>query len=35
MGGVTSAPIGWHGHAQSLNVTVPPLAILVLKHAQR
>jgi 1,4-alpha-glucan branching enzyme len=35
MGGLTTAPIGWHGHAQSLNLTVPPLAVLVLKHARR
>ncbi len=35
MGGVTTAPIVWHGHAQSLNLTVPPLAVLVLKHSRR
>jgi len=35
MGGLTTAPIGWHGHAQSLNLTVPPLAVLVLKHSRR
>jgi 1,4-alpha-glucan branching enzyme len=31
MGSVTSAPIGAHGHPQSLNLTLPPLAVLVLK----
>jgi 1,4-alpha-glucan branching enzyme len=35
MGGVSTAPVAWHRHAQSLNVTVPPLAILFLKHGPR
>jgi 1,4-alpha-glucan branching enzyme len=35
MGGVTTAPIGWNGHAQSLNLIVPPLAVLILKHSRR
>ncbi len=35
MGSLTTAPIGWHGHPQSLNLTVPPLAALVLKHSRR
>jgi 1,4-alpha-glucan branching enzyme len=35
LGGLTTAPIGWHGHAQSLNLTVPPLAVLIFKHSRR
>jgi 1,4-alpha-glucan branching enzyme len=30
-GGVPSAPVAWHGHPQSLVVTLPPLAIVVLE----
>lgn len=35
MGSVTTAPIGSHGLAQSLNLVVPPLAVLVLKPSRR
>lgn len=31
IGGVYSEPIESHGHAQSINITLPPLGILVLK----
>ena len=31
LGGLDSRPVRWHGHAQSLNVTLPPLSILVFK----
>jgi 1,4-alpha-glucan branching enzyme len=31
MGSVTTAPIGSHGQSQSLTLTVPPLAVLILK----
>jgi 1,4-alpha-glucan branching enzyme len=30
-GGVTAAPIPWHGHPQSIAVTLPPLAVVVFK----
>jgi 1,4-alpha-glucan branching enzyme len=30
-GGVPSDAVAWHGHAQSVVVTLPPLAIVVLK----
>jgi 1,4-alpha-glucan branching enzyme len=30
-GGVPSAPVAWHGHPQSLMVTLPPLGIVVLE----
>ncbi len=35
MGSVTTAPIGSHGQLQSLNLTLPPLAVLVLKPSRR
>ncbi len=31
LGGVASVPLAWHGHLQSLVVTLPPLGIVVLK----
>ncbi len=31
VGGVNTAPIAWHGHAQSINVTLPPLGMVVFK----
>ena len=31
LGGVRSAPLAWHGHAQSLTLVAPPLAVVVLK----
>jgi 1,4-alpha-glucan branching enzyme len=34
MGSLSTAPIGWHGQPQSLNLTIPPLAILVLKNTR-
>ncbi len=32
MGGVEAEKIPWHGHAYSLNLTVPPLAVILLKN---
>jgi len=32
-GGVEAVPIPWHGRPYSLNLTLPPLAIIVLKRA--
>src|SRR4051794_36567968 len=31
LGGVATAPVLWHGHYQSLNLMLPPLAMLVLR----
>jgi 1,4-alpha-glucan branching enzyme len=31
LGGVHTDPLGWHVHQQSLNLTLPPLGILILK----
>jgi 1,4-alpha-glucan branching enzyme len=31
-GGVDSAPVPWHGHPQSISITLPPLAVVVFKH---
>ncbi len=31
IGGAVAAPVPWHGQAQSLNLTLPPLALIVLK----
>jgi 1,4-alpha-glucan branching enzyme len=31
LGGVTTAPVPWHGHLQSLNLILPPLAMLALR----
>jgi 1,4-alpha-glucan branching enzyme len=33
LGGVTSSPIPFHGRPQSINLTLPPLSMIVLKHA--
>ncbi|MCM8748604.1 1,4-alpha-glucan branching protein GlgB [Thermomicrobiaceae bacterium CFH 74404] len=33
LGGVEAVPIPWHGRPYSLNLTLPPLAIIVLKPA--
>jgi 1,4-alpha-glucan branching enzyme len=35
MGGLRAAPISWHGRAHALNVTLPPLAMVVFKGQQR
>jgi 1,4-alpha-glucan branching enzyme len=32
MGGVNSAPIPMHGRSHSVNLTLPPLAVVVLRH---
>jgi 1,4-alpha-glucan branching enzyme len=31
LGGATTAPVSWNGQAQSLNITLPPLALLAWK----
>ena len=31
LGGVTAAPVAWHGQAYSLNITLPPLGMVVFK----
>jgi len=31
LGGVDAEPRAWHGHAQSISITLPPLAVLVFK----
>jgi len=31
LGGVVAAPVRWHGRAQSINVTLPPLGMVVFK----
>jgi len=31
LGGVDTAPVAWHGRPQSLNLVLPPLAMIVLK----
>ena len=31
IGGVKSAPIAWHGHPQSVNLTLPPLAMVAFR----
>ncbi|MBV8077515.1 MAG: 1,4-alpha-glucan branching protein GlgB [Planctomycetaceae bacterium] len=35
LGGVKTSPISWHGRPQSLNLTLPPLGIIVMKQAGR
>ena len=35
IGGIDTAPVHWHGHPQSLNLTLPPLAMLALKWRPR
>jgi 1,4-alpha-glucan branching enzyme len=32
IGGVDATPVHWHGQSQSLNLTLPPLAMIALKH---
>src|SRR5207302_10344321 len=34
MGGLVAAPVPWHGRSHLLNVTLPPLAMVVLKAAR-
>ncbi len=34
LGGVDTDPVAWHGHPQSLVVTLPPLAVVVFKSAR-
>ena len=31
IGGLSTAPVSWHGHPQSLNVTVPPLGVVAFR----
>ena len=31
LGGVVAAPVPWHGRTQSINVTLPPLAVVVFR----
>jgi 1,4-alpha-glucan branching enzyme len=31
MGGAEATPVSWHGHRHSINVTLPPLAIVAFK----
>jgi 1,4-alpha-glucan branching enzyme len=31
IGGLKTSPVAWHGHHQSLNLTLPPLAMVALK----
>jgi len=33
LGGVRAAPVSWHGRHHSLNITLPPLAVVVFKPA--
>jgi 1,4-alpha-glucan branching enzyme len=33
IGGVHTTPAGWHGHLQSVNLVLPPLALIALKWA--
>jgi 1,4-alpha-glucan branching enzyme len=35
LGGVDATPVAWHGHPQSLVVTLPPLAVVVFKSSAR
>lgn len=35
MGSLAAAPVGWHGQPLSLNLTLPPLAVLILKNTRR
>jgi 1,4-alpha-glucan branching enzyme len=34
MGGVNAAPVSWHGRSYLLNLTLPPLGMIVLKNRQ-
>jgi 1,4-alpha-glucan branching enzyme len=31
LGGVTALPFAWHGHTRSISITLPPLALVILK----
>jgi 1,4-alpha-glucan branching enzyme len=31
LGGVEARPVAWHGHRQSISVTLPPLAMVAFK----
>jgi 1,4-alpha-glucan branching enzyme len=33
LGGVRSAPVAYHGHPQSIVITLPPLAMVLFKAA--
>jgi 1,4-alpha-glucan branching enzyme len=33
LGGLESVPVAWHGHPQSIVMTLPPLAVVYFKHA--
>ena len=35
LGGVTTAPVRWHGQPHSINATLPPLGIVVFKGRAR
>ena len=32
IGRVKTAPVAWHGHPQSLNLTLPPLAMIAFRR---
>jgi 1,4-alpha-glucan branching enzyme len=32
LGGVETSPVPWHGHAQSVNLTLPPLAVIAFRN---
>jgi 1,4-alpha-glucan branching enzyme len=34
LGGVSSAPVEWHGHPQSINITLPPLGIVAFRAGE-
>ena len=34
IGGLATTPVAWHGQPQSLNLTLPPLAMIVLKNTR-
>jgi 1,4-alpha-glucan branching enzyme len=31
LGGVVATPVAWHGRPQSINVTLPPLAVVMFR----
>jgi len=33
LGGLDTVPVAWHGHPQSIVMTLPPLAVVYFKHA--
>jgi len=35
LGGVEAVPVAWHGHLQSIAITLPPLGIVVFRGARR